>query len=243
MKKVICRQIEPYFAENHLIENIDELKREWCRIYGDTRYCKLYMNCITYQKLKCEMEMLHPVLAYRDLCMGEYGSVLGLDIDIDNRLELFTFMIKEDSRKMIKDININGNDILSIACEDGVYIVNATQLSGNIKPKVMKNLPKKYIINKGATILFWEDGTKTVVKRAKDDEYNKIMGFLWAYFQKTSGLSRTKANEYLRGLVDADELKAIELIKSGKLNETMGNVAEALGNALKNMADSFKNKN
>ena len=91
--------------------------------------------------------------------------------------------------------------------------------------------------------MFWEDGTKTVVKRAKDDEYNKIMGFLWAHFQKTSGLSRTKANKYLRGLVDADDLKAIELIKSGKLNETMGNVAEALGNALKNMADSFKNKN
>lgn len=110
-------------------------------------------------------------------------------------------------------------------------------------PRNKKNLPKKYIINKWATILFWEDGTKTVVKRAKDDEYNKIMGFLWAYFQKTSGLSRTKANEYLRGLVDADDLKAIELIKSGKLNETMGNVAEALGNALKNMADSFKNKN
>ena len=144
---------------------------------------------------------------------------------------------------MIKDININESDILSIGYDNGVYMISARQLNGNIKPKATHNLPKKYIINKGATVLFWEDGTKTVVKRAKDDEYNKIMGFLWAYFQKTSGLSRTKANEYLRGLVDADDLKAIELIKSGKLNETMGNVAEALGNAFKNMADSFKNKN
>lgn len=242
MRKVICRRIEPYFAENHLIENIDELKREWCRIYGDTRYCKLYTNNITYQDLKCKMEMLYPAVAYRDLYKGEYGSVLGLDIEIDNRLEPFTFMIKEDRRKMIKDININANDILSVACEDGVYIVNATQLSGNIKPKVMKNLPKKYIINKGATVLFWEDGTKTVVKRAKDDEYNKIMGFLWAYFQKTSGLSRTKANEYLRGLVDADELKAIEFIKNGELNNLMSNTAEAISDALKNIADSFKSK-
>lgn len=75
---------------------------------------------------------------------------------------------------------------------------------GGIIPKPII-LPKKYIINKGATVLFWEDGTKTVVKRAKDDEYNKIMGFLWAYFQKTSGLSRTKANNYLKELVVTDD--------------------------------------
>lgn len=225
MNKVICRRIEPYFAENHLIETIDELKREWFRIYGDTRYCKLYTNNITYQDLKCKMEMSYPAVAYRDLYKGEYGNVLGLDIDIDNRLEPFTFMIKEDKQMDFNNINI------------------PNFLGGyGFTPRNKKNLPKKYIINKGATVLFWEDGTKTVVKRAKDDEYNKIMGFLWAYFQKTSGLSRTKANEYLRGLVDSDELKAIELIKSGKLNETMGNVVEGLSKALKDIADSFKSK-
>lgn len=225
MSKVICRRIEPYFAENHLIENIDELKREWCRIYGDTRYCKLCMNNMTYQELKRVIydNILTPQF---NTYTGEYGNVLGLDIDIDNTLEPFTFMIKEDKQMDFNNINI------------------PNFLGGyGFTPRNKKNLPKKYIINKGATVLFWEDGTKTVVKRAKDDEYNKIVGFLWAYFQKTSGLSRTKANEYLRGLVDADELKAIELIKSGKLNETMGNVAEGLSNALKNMADSFKNKN
>lgn len=225
MRKVICRRVEPYFAENHLIENIDELKREWYGIYGDTPYRKLYMNDITYQALIREIYNNIPT-PYSNSYTGEYGVVLGLDIDIDNRLEPFTFMIKEDKQMDFNNINIP--NLL------GGY---------GFTPRNKKNLPKKYIINKGATVLFWEDGTKTVVKRAKDDEYNKIMGFLWAYFQKTSGLSRTKANEYLRGLVDADDLKAIELIKSGKLNETMGNVAEALGNALKNMADSFKNKN
>lgn len=222
MNKVICRRIEPYFAENHLIENIDELRREWFRIYGDIRYCKLYMNEITYWALIREIYDNIPT-PQSNTYTGEYGVVLGLDIDIDNRLEPFTFMIKEDKQMDFNIPNLLGGcDFTSIN---------------------KKNLPKKYIINKGATVLFWEDGTKTVVKRAKDDEYNKIMGFLWAYFQKTSGLSRTKANEYLRGLVDADDLKAIELIKSGKLNETMGNVAEGLSKALKSMADSFKNKN
>lgn len=224
MNKVICRRVEPYFAENHLIENIDELKREWCRIYGGTRYCKLYMNYMTYQALIREIYDNIPT-PYSNTYTGEYGIVLGLDIEIDNTMEPFTFMIKEDKQMDFNNINI------------------PNFLGGyGFTPRNKKNLPKKYIINKGATILFWEDGTKTVVKRAKDDEYNKIMGFLWAYFQKTSGLSRTKANEYLRGLVDADDLKAIELIKSGELNNLMSNTAEAISDALKNIADSFKSK-
>lgn len=59
-------------------------------------------------------------------------------------------------------------------------------------------LPKKIIVNYGAVILFWEDGTKTIVKRARGDRFDPVKGFLWAYFQKQSGLSKTKANKYLR---------------------------------------------
>lgn len=68
--------------------------------------------------------------------------------------------------------------------------------------KSSNKLPKRYIINKGATILFWQDGTKTIVKRNKDDKYDKRLGFLIAYFQKNSGLSRNKANKYLDSLIE-----------------------------------------
>ena len=60
------------------------------------------------------------------------------------------------------------------------------------------DLPIKYIVNNGACILFWGDGTKSIVKRAKDDDNDVVKGFLWAYFEKHSGLSKTKANKYLR---------------------------------------------
>lgn len=218
MNRVIARRVEPY-STGHLLDEIRKLKYNWLKYNDNIDNCKLYMGNISYQELKKEISMLPHITDSR------FSSVLGLDIEIDNRLEPFTFMIKEDKQMDFNNINISN------------------MFGGYRETRQKKKLPEKYIINKGATVLFWEDGTKTVVKRAKDDEYNKIMGFLWAYFQKTSGLSRTKANEYLRGLVDADDLKAIELIKSGKLNETMGNVAEALGNAFKSMADSFKNKN
>jgi hypothetical protein len=68
-------------------------------------------------------------------------------------------------------------------------------------------LPDHYIINKKATILFWDkDDTnnKTVVKRTKGDRHNARLAFLTAYFQKHSGLSRCKANRYLAGLKEAE---------------------------------------
>jgi len=75
-----------------------------------------------------------------------------------------------------------------------------TLSGGNILCKA-EILPKRYIINKNATILFWNDGTKTVVKKSKDDAYDIAKGFLWAYFLKTSGMSRTKANKYIENIV------------------------------------------
>lgn len=71
------------------------------------------------------------------------------------------------------------------------------------KPNNLKDL-KRYIINENATILFWEDGTKTVVKRNPEDTYDKRIGFLIAYFQYTSGLSKNKANKYLDNLIEED---------------------------------------
>ena len=66
-------------------------------------------------------------------------------------------------------------------------------------------LPQRYIINKNAGILFWQDGTKTIVRRTKGDKHNKRVAFLTAYFQKMSGLSKNQANKYLDNLVDEDE--------------------------------------
>lgn len=65
-------------------------------------------------------------------------------------------------------------------------------------------IPSRYIINKNATILFWFDGSKTIVKRSKDDAYDKRLGFLTAYFQKHCGMSKNKANKYLDSLEEEE---------------------------------------
>lgn len=64
--------------------------------------------------------------------------------------------------------------------------------------KKEKEIPKKYIINRKAAVLIWEDGSKTIIRKSEDDRHDPIKAFLWAFFEKKSGLTRTKANQYLR---------------------------------------------
>lgn len=64
------------------------------------------------------------------------------------------------------------------------------------------NLPDRVFFNenKGATTLLYGDKA-TVVKTTKGDSYDRQYGFLLAFFQKHSGLSKTQANKYLKEII------------------------------------------
>ena len=55
---------------------------------------------------------------------------------------------------------------------------------------------KQMIFNLPATVIEWTDGTKTVVKATKNDLYNPVFGFLMAYFQKNSGMTKTQVGKF-----------------------------------------------
>lgn len=83
------------------------------------------------------------------------------------------------------------------------------------------DLPERYIINENATILFWKNGEKTIVKRASDDEFNPRLAFLTAFFQRYCGMSKNKANKYLANLqvekkIETKEEKAEDKPKRGR---------------------------
>ncbi len=65
---------------------------------------------------------------------------------------------------------------------------------------------KRYIINEGATILFWDDNTKTISKRHEEDEFDKELGFLYAYFYKKWGKSKTSRKKVLQ-CIKEDKIK------------------------------------
>lgn len=57
--------------------------------------------------------------------------------------------------------------------------------------------PVKIIYNPPATIVFWTDGTKTVVKCSAEDEYNEYYGFLCALGKKMFG-----TNSHIKKIID-----------------------------------------
>ena len=67
----------------------------------------------------------------------------------------------------------------------------------------LDKLPTSVFFNKKkkATTLLFDDEV-FVVKCDTKDTYNKRIGFLEAYFQAQSGMSKTQANKYLRELVE-----------------------------------------
>lgn len=63
-------------------------------------------------------------------------------------------------------------------------------------PKILK--AKKVIHNYPATIVLWEDGTKTVVKCDWHDTYNPTTGLAMCYMKKALGNSSRAFNDALR---------------------------------------------
>ena len=57
--------------------------------------------------------------------------------------------------------------------------------------------PKKVIFNGPATIVLWQDGTKTVVKRFEDDESDRRIAIVWCIMKKIFG-SYTNADKYIK---------------------------------------------
>lgn len=163
------------FADReHIIEAIKECKyrlEQTFHCYIDNEDFELVMHPITFMILREQCELRYGGE------LDESGVIFGLSIKVDASVPTYTFTLRKKEKPY--------NSVMI------PYLYNP--------PEEIK-LPEKWIINDGATILFWEDGTKTIVKKSKEDIYDPIKSFLWAYFQKKCGMSKTKANKYLENI-------------------------------------------
>lgn len=57
------------------------------------------------------------------------------------------------------------------------------------------NIPVKIIVNDGATVFIYDDDSKVVLYRDKKDKFNLEYAFVYAYFLKTTGISKTAAHK------------------------------------------------
>lgn len=102
---------------------------------------------------------------------------------------------------------VSGSDLIEIGvydmypevakyCENDIavtkeYVNNIYGVGGHIPETYFKI--EKVIYNDPATIVFWKDGTKTVVKACEDDEYDPEKGLAMAISKKALG---NKGNYY-----------------------------------------------
>lgn len=85
------------------------------------------------------------------------------------------------------------NDVMNDSEYFKGFVMRLTEVDCNSPyPK-----PVKIIYNPPATIVFWTDGTKTVVKCCEEDEYNEYYGFLCALGKKMFG-----TNSHLKKMID-----------------------------------------
>lgn len=61
---------------------------------------------------------------------------------------------------------------------------------------------KEIMFRGSATIVFWDDGTKTVVRKGEDDNYDREKAVLWAFCIKHCGSSKTKVKKELKTLIE-----------------------------------------
>lgn len=106
----------------------------------------------------------------------------------------------------INDIGINNEKdyITCVECPGYIWSFDTfTLVPKTFNFNIALNSPIKIIFQysketkKGATILYWNDKDKTIIKLAQGDKFNKRIGFLWAYTQKHSGMSKTKFNKFI----------------------------------------------
>lgn len=64
--------------------------------------------------------------------------------------------------------------------------------------------PKRIIFNDPATVVFWDDGTKTVVRCQNGDEFSREHGLLYAYMKRMYG-NTSRYNNVLRRWMDRAE--------------------------------------
>lgn len=123
-------------------------------------------------------------------CMRFNGNISRDVHSIELKRTLFEKRDEEEENRMIRDYL--ENDIL--ATRD---LVRAMSFTFD-QPIFITVKPVKVIFNNPATIVIWDDGTKTIVKKQKGDRYDKEKGLALCYMKKALGNSSRQLNDALR---------------------------------------------
>ena len=110
-----------------------------------------------------------------------------IQIDIDNRIPL----------NVIELNYVKGTSLDTDSCNSKAIITN--------RRKDCRLKPKKVLFNGPVTIVFWNDGTKTIVKCQDGDSLDKEKGLVMAFSKKLLGNDGNYYETFKRWLHEADD--------------------------------------
>ena len=190
--------------------------------------------------------MLKPGVAIRVKagCTGRYPNGLDLDgrngiidhlVDGTSALYAVRLFTKTNPYSLDGCFCISGADLIEIGvndmypevakyCENDIavtkeYVNNIYGVGGHIPATYFKI--KKVIYNDPATIVLWEDGTKTVVKACEDDEYDPEKGLAMAISKKALGNKGNYYETFKKALPKKDIHEILQKLYD-VLSETIG---------------------
>lgn len=141
--------------------------------YGDSfdlyGFIQVYFRITTPDSVSVEISLNH--------------NTFGFNLQHDNITRAYTTMLYNAKLKLLSIIH--DRQSCNIFTKQNISI-NASNVTFYPAIKTSPKI-KNVIFNNPATIVFWTDGTKTVVKCQGDDVYNKEKGLAMAYIKKCNG--------------------------------------------------------
>ena len=180
------------FNDDRIVSALDFLSGCNCMCSGDTDWD--------------EEERLETYNSILD--RSHHKEPLGVYLDSDGVKRLYDRIYRwgNDMRKRNMPISSEMKKILS-----SIYGSTNDMRKGYIYKSPEKNhsmVPNQIIFNPPATIVFWKDGTKTVVKCAEGEKFDPYTGFCYAFTEHFLGsISRIKklCQKSSTGLPEASE--------------------------------------
>lgn len=163
---------------------------------------------------------------------------------IDGKRFLVEYLDNRNFLVGIRGIRIDKVDINGAQYGQFFWVNPEDIIISNNRYKVEKTYSlgtniKKVIFNSPATIVFWSDGSKTVVK-AHNDDYDPEKGLAMAIAKKALGNEGNYYNVFKKWLpkddetIETDQTNIGELFYNHKDNDILNKALEDIKNSIKN---------
>ena len=163
---------------------------------------------------------------------------------IDGKRFLVEYLDNRNFLVGIRGIYINGYGQLLWVHPEDIIIANhrcTVEKTYNLRTNI-----KKVIFNNPATIVFWSDGSKTVVK-AHNDDYDPEKGLAMAIAKKALGNEGNYYNIFKKWLpkddetIETDRTSLDELFYDKKVNDILNKAVEDIRKSIKNRRGQLEN--